>query len=65
MKNKTLYLNWNGEDGKETLEEITKQVGQSHGDFMDYVRQLKNEYDQIGINPYISTRCCKGWSREG
>lgn len=62
MKNKTLYLNWNGGQGLETIEEITQKPGQSRRDFMAYARQLKNEYDQIGINPYISTRACKAWN---
>ena len=64
MKTKTLYLNWDGEDGKETIEEITQEKGQSHGDFMAYARQRKDEYDQIGINPYISARPCKDWDNQ-
>ena len=62
MKNRSLYLNWNGEDGKEPIEEITQEKGQSRRDFMAYARQLQDNYDQIGINPYISSRCCKDWN---
>lgn len=62
MKNKTLYLNWNGEQGLETIEEITQEKGQSRREFMDCVRQLKNEYNLMGMYPYISSRACKDWN---
>lgn len=51
---KILYLNWKGERGVETIEEVTQKPDQSHGDFMTYVRSIKNTYYEHGINLFIS-----------
>jgi len=60
----TVYLNWNGPVGKETVDEFTRGVDTPLGwnDFHTYIREIVNEYHLAGMNVYISTRPCKNWN---
>ena len=57
----TIYLNWKGPQGRETLDEFTRETGQTQRDFMIYVRKMIDEYRTAGMNVYRSSRCCANW----
>ena len=57
----TVYINWRGPQGRETVDEFTKQPGQTFAAFRAYVREMIREYALAGMNVYRSSRCCKGW----
>ena len=58
---KTVYLNWKGPKGRETVDEFTKEPSESLKTFRDYVRKMCAEYFAAGMNVYRSSRPCKGW----
>lgn len=58
---KTVYLNWQGPQGRETVDEFTPEAGQTWKDFRSYVRKMAAEYAFAGMAVYQSSRCCKGW----
>ena len=57
----TIYLNWDGPQGRETVDELTREPAQSRRDFRDYVRKMILEYALADMVVYQSGRCCKGW----
>ena len=59
---KTLYLNWKGPMGLETVDEITLQPGQGWKDFRVCIRAQVAEYHLAGMNVYTSNRACKDWN---
>lgn len=63
MKNKPVYLNWNGPKGKETVDEFTRgeDSPEDRKEFRKYVRKIQAEYSMAGMNTYQSSRPCKGW----
>lgn len=56
-----VYLNWDGPQGKETVDEFTPEPGQRIGDFWRYIRQMAAEYRLSGMAVYSSRRPCKDW----
>lgn len=56
-----VYLNWQGPQGRETVDEFERQPGQSRREFRAYVRQMVAEYHQNGMAVYSSSRPCKNW----
>lgn len=58
---KTIYLNWKGPQGTETVDEFTPEAGQHWKEFRAYVRKMIAEYHLAGIAVYRSSRCCKAW----
>jgi len=58
----TVYLNWRGPAGRETVDEFTPGVDAPAGrEFRRYVAQMESEYSQAGMSVYQSSRPCKGW----
>ncbi len=60
MKN-IVYLNMKGPYGIETVDEFTREPGQSPKDFRKYVSEMVNNYRQSGMNVYRSSRATKEW----
>ena len=60
---KTVYLNWQGPQGKETVDEFTpgQDAPADRKEFRRYVREMQAEYSMAGMNTYQSSRPCKGW----
>ena len=61
MKNKTVYLNWQGPKGKETIDAFSPEPNQTSKDFRKYVREMANEYTMAGMAVYQSSRPCANW----
>ena len=60
----TVYLNWKGPQGRETVDEFTKEPGQTWLEFTDYVREMISNYRECGMNVYRSSRCCRDWNED-
>ncbi len=58
---KTIYLNTKTNYGVETIDEFTREHGQSQKEFNRYINQMVKEYQLSGINVYKSPRCTKEW----
>lgn len=58
---KTIYLNIKTSQGTETVDEFTKEEGQTLSDFRKYVNKMVKEYQIAGMNVYKSQRKCKDW----
>ena len=61
IKLETVFLNMDGPQGKETVDEFTREAGQPIREFRAYVSKMINEYRIAGIPVYRSRRPCKGW----
>jgi len=57
----TVYLNWKGPQSRETVDEFSREPGQTYKDFMRYVREMIGEYRLAGMDVYRSSRCCANW----
>jgi len=57
----TIYLNWKGPDGRETVDEFSQEQGQTWKEFRSYVRKMADEYHLCGMNVYQSSRMCRNW----
>jgi hypothetical protein len=57
----TVYLNWKGPQGRETVDEFSREPGQPLRDFLAYVRSMVEEYRLAGMNVYRSSRPCANW----
>lgn len=60
-KVKTVYLNWAGPQGRETVDELTQEQGQPWQAFRTYIREMVREYNLTGMDVYTSSRPCKNW----
>ena len=58
----TTYLNWNGPKGRETVDEVVREPGQTLKDYRAYVRYMIAEYHIAGMAVYRSSRPCQGWN---
>ena len=58
---KTIYLNWRGQQGLETVDELRRTDSQTPRDFRAEVRRLIEEYRTAGMAVYPSQRACRGW----
>lgn len=57
----TVYLNMKTSEGVETVDEFTREKGQSPIEFRKYISQMIREYHIAGMNVYKSSRCTKDW----
>lgn len=60
----TVYLNWKGPSGRETVDEFAPEPGQSAKDFRKYVADMCREYAMAGMNVYQSSRPCANWKEK-
>jgi len=61
---KTVYLNWRGPDGVETVDEFTRgsdNAPAGRREFRAYVFKMVEEYCTAGMAVYQSTRACNAW----
>jgi hypothetical protein len=64
-KKLTLFINWRGGSGLETIDEFSPEDGQSLKEFRKYVREMLKEHQLSGCNgAYISRRACRAWSEK-
>ena len=57
----TVYLNWKGPQGRETVDELSPEPRQSAKEFRAYVREMCSEYALAGLTVYPSIRACVNW----
>ena len=60
----TLYLNWRGPSGLETVDEFTRGRDNAPAglrEFFEYVGNMIAEYHLAGMDVYRSRRPCKAW----
>tara|TARA_R110002126_G_scaffold252526_1_gene395605 strand:- start:191 stop:367 length:177 start_codon:yes stop_codon:yes gene_type:complete len=55
----TVYLNMKSNWGTETVDQFTKEEGQTFREFTKYVNEMVNEYHIAGMSVYKSQRACK------
>ena len=60
----TVYLNWKGPSGRETVDEFEPEPGQSAKEFRFYVAAMCREYRLAGMNVYQSSRPCANWKEK-
>ena len=58
---KTVYLNLQTSNGRETVDEFSQEENQSTKDFNIYVNQMVREYHIAGMAVYKSSRPCQNW----
>jgi len=58
---KPIYLNMKSSQGVETVDEFSREVGQSPIEFRKYVSEMMREYQIAGMNVYKSSRCTNDW----
>ena len=58
---RTIYLNMKSAHGVETVDEFTREKGQSPREFRKYVSDMVKEYHLAGMNVYRSQRCTNDW----
>jgi hypothetical protein len=58
----TIYLNWKGPQGRETVDEFTRDPAQTPKEFRAYVREMVSNYHDSKIAVYPSSRHCSNWS---
>lgn len=56
---KTVYLNFRGPCGVETIGEVRRQDFNSFSEFQKEIIRLKQEYNLSGFSVYTSQRCTK------
>jgi len=57
----TIYLNLKTKGGIETVDEFTREAGQSPRDFRRYVNEMARNYRDAKMYVYQSSRCTKDW----
>jgi hypothetical protein len=57
----TIYLNLKTNLGTETVDEFSREIGQSPKDFRKYVNDMVKEYRLAGMSVYKSSRSTKEW----
>lgn len=59
----TVYLNWRGPCGLETVDQFTRgeNAPEDRKEFRAYVRKMAGEYGVAGMAVYQSSRACKAW----
>lgn len=60
----TIFLNIRTSQGVETVDEFTREEGQSPKEFRLYVNQMYKEYQIAGMNVYKSSRCTNDWKNK-
>jgi hypothetical protein len=59
---KTIYINFKGSCGIETVDEFTIEPAQSWLAFNRYVNEMIREYRMSGMNVYRSSRPTRDWA---
>jgi hypothetical protein len=60
----TVYINWKGGQGRETLDEVRREdfPQMTWREFRAECRRLLEEYGMAGMpGAYLSPRCCANW----
>lgn len=57
----TIYLNMRAYGYRETVDEFTRENGQSMREFRKYVNEMVAEYRMAGMPVYQSSRMCANW----
>lgn len=60
----TVFLNWKGPQGRETVDELSDSDFATWKEFRGEVRRLCGEYSLAGMSVYPSSRCCANWKEE-
>lgn len=60
----TVFLNLRGPAGRETVDEFSREPGQSAREFRAYVRDMVREYHMAGMGVYTSSRRCANWRED-
>ena len=60
-KGSTVYLNWKGPAGLETVDELSESDFATYREFCAERKRLINEYALAGMDVYRSSRACKAW----
>lgn len=58
---KTVYLNWKGPQGRETVDQIDLADFTNAREMRAEVRRLIDEYKLCRMDVYSSSRPCAGW----
>ena len=59
----TTYLNWNGPDGRETLDELSRADYSTLREYAREQERLSREYADAGMSEtYWSRRPCANWN---
>lgn len=65
MGKQTVFINYRGGNGLETVDEFSKEPNQSPKDFRKYVKDMLAEYNlAYGGGCYRSSRACKTWTEK-
>ncbi len=56
-----IYLNWNGPQGKETIDELNRKDFSSFKEYRAERKRLLAEYAMAGMSGYWSQRACANW----
>jgi hypothetical protein len=62
VKTMTVYLNWKGPKGRETVDQVDRADFTSAKEMRAEVRRLIGEYQLCNMAVYSSSRPCAGWS---
>jgi len=57
----TVYLNWKGPDGLETVDELSESDFATYREFAAERKRLIAEYAMAGMDVYRSSRACNAW----
>ena len=58
----TVYLNWRGPKGRETIDEVRSEDFRTKELWRREIRRLCLEYVNAGMDVYPSRRPCAGWN---
>ena len=60
---KSVFLNWKGPAGRETVDEYTRgeDAPADWRGFRHYIEQMVAEYQMAGMDVYTSSRPCANW----
>lgn len=61
QETRTVFFNWNGPQGLETVDELSRVDFDGDGSFRAEIKRLKAEYALAGMDVYVSTRACADW----
>ena len=64
IKLPTIFLNLRTSQGVETVDEFTRELGQSPKEFRAYVSKMVGEYHLSGMSVYRSSRCTRDWKNK-
>ena len=60
--NKSMFINWKGAQGRETIDEVRREGFPTWKEFRAECRRLIGEYALAGMaGAYLSSRCYANW----